>query len=158
MKRHRFCLFSIETEQEICKLYQKNVMNNCVSLSKKFGCRPSTIYNILKAYKIPTRSYAQSQKGLQIGIRHPNYKGGNISQSGYKRMYIDRGGRRELIFEHRYLMELQIGRKLTRDEVVHHINGDKLDNSIENLQLMTRSEHALHHMPERATNEVGWLI
>lgn len=42
-------------------------------------------------------------------------------------------------------MEDYIGRKLNKDEVVHHINEDKLDNRIENLQLMTRGEHSKLH-------------
>lgn len=46
---------------------------------------------------------------------------------------------------HRYLMEKKIGRKLKKDEVVHHINENKLDNRIENLQLMTKKEHLSHH-------------
>lgn len=49
------------------------------------------------------------------------------------------------IQEHRYVMEKAIGRSLASDEVVHHINEDKLDNRLENLELMTLAEHTAHH-------------
>ena len=42
---------------------------------------------------------------------------------------------------HRKIMEDHIGRKLTPDEVVHHKNGDRMDNRLDNLELTTRSEH-----------------
>lgn len=46
---------------------------------------------------------------------------------------------------HRHLMELKLGRKLNSDEVVHHINEDIHDNRIENLELMSFSNHSSLH-------------
>lgn len=49
------------------------------------------------------------------------------------------------VLQHRWVMEQHLGRKLQTDEIVHHINHDGYDNRIENLQLMTSSEHSRHH-------------
>lgn len=51
--------------------------------------------------------------------------------------------------EHRMIIENYLGRKLNRNEVVHHINGDKSDNRIENLKVMSLSEHTKLHMKNR---------
>ena len=45
------------------------------------------------------------------------------------------------IREHRHVMQQHLGRLLERHEHIHHINGNPQDNRIENLQLMTNSEH-----------------
>ena len=64
------------------------------------------------------------------------------SDRGYIRI---RNGKISSKALHRHIMEQHIGRPLKDDEVVHHINHIKNDNRIENLQLMTRAEHIVHH-------------
>lgn len=51
---------------------------------------------------------------------------------------------REML-EHRLIMEQYLGRPLTRYDAVHHINKNRLDNRLENLQLMTISQHSTLH-------------
>ena len=51
------------------------------------------------------------------------------------------------VLEHRYVMSESIGRILTEDEVVHHIDGDTRNNDISNLKLMLRGEHSRLHSP-----------
>lgn len=73
----------------------------------------------------------------------------------YKRLSLGKDEKGNRIFqdEHRYVMEKHLKRKLKDNEVVHHINGDKSDNRIENLQVMTLSEHSSLHQKIRPVKE-----
>lgn len=77
--------------------------------------------------------------------------------------YIRKDGRSHICITHddgrkqtksypRYIIEQYLGRELTTDETVDHINNDFTDNRIENLQILTRKENSTKEMirPERA--------
>lgn len=69
------------------------------------------------------------------------WKGGLIITSeGYVKRRVTRDGKRVYVSEHRLVMEEKLGRRLAKNEQVHHINGDKQDNSPENLELWHRSQ------------------
>ena len=71
------------------------------------------------------------------------WKGGRSISTGYIGIYQPKDS--SYIPEHRLIMEKHLGRKLEKNEVVHHINGIRNDNRIENLHVSLRKEHSLNH-------------
>lgn len=76
------------------------------------------------------------------------YGEGYVTKQGYKVISIDG----QQIYEHRHIMEQHLGRKLTAEESVHHKNGVRDDNRLENLELWTKS----HPYGQRVTDKVSW--
>lgn len=81
-----------------------------------------------------------------IGPSHSLYRTGKTHDgNGYvvlssKEHQSNRGRR-----EHRVVVENAIGRRLSSTEVVHHINGNKAENRLENLSVETRATHNRKH-------------
>ena len=73
------------------------------------------------------------------GKSNPRYRHGH--KNGYEMCKVNGSWKPT----HRVIIEQHLGRKLKKDEVVHHINHDKLDNRLENLKVMTISEHIKYH-------------
>ena len=91
--------------------------------------------------KYCSRKCFYSQHKIEMsGENSPNYKGGGIN-NGYKRLSVNNRQ-----YEHRKVMEDYLGIKLTTDNHIHHIDGNKLNNSIDNLMFFpTNSSHQKYH-------------
>lgn len=75
---------------------------------------------------------------------------GRINSQGYVEMWVE--GR--LVRQHRLVMEQYLGRPLLAQETVHHINGVRHDNRIENLELWSAS----HPGGQRVVDKLAWAM
>jgi uncharacterized protein (DUF1330 family) len=140
-------------------------------ITKYFDCAESSLADFRKRNDLPVRvgrwgngppfsgkhhsiesksKISKNRKGKNTGSSNPMWKGGEfITTFGYKMVKTDNHpfAYKGYVREHRLVVEKHLGRFLNKDEEVHHRNGNKLDNRIENLVVLSPSEHAKEHQP-----------
>src|SRR5262245_1893857 len=112
-----------------------------------------------------TDECALKARGPGRGEAHPHWKGGRrTTPDGYievripdEHEFASMRRNRYYVFEHRLVMAENIGRALRADETVHHKNGDRADNRLENLQLRKgrHGKGAVHFCRNCGSENIG---
>lgn len=102
-----------------------------------------------------SKHYQRLLAGTDLERPEPDraiWSDGYVSRQGYRVRSRTVDGKYERKLEHRIRMEEHLGRPLLRHENVHHINGDRLDNRLENLELWS----TLQPKGQRIEDKLAW--
>jgi hypothetical protein len=158
MSREETQIRYYEKNKEKIKEYQKQYREKNRKLCQERSKR-SHLKNPEK-YSIKQRENYRKKHGIPLddSFRKRKNGEGNIDNNGYKtitkRGHPNQMDSRGRIREHTYVMSEHLGRSLKKNESVHHKNGDKLDNRIENLELWHKGQPG----GQRVEDKIKWCI
>jgi hypothetical protein len=149
-------------ERWVRKGYEKDyVCVSCISRKRAAGINLNSFPHLdtCKCHR------CRIGKGYFMGENNPMWKGGiKKMKTGYVYEYVKPGSIYSImaangvgnnyIAQHRLVMAKKLKRPLTKDETVHHKNGIKDDNRIENLELWASK----HHSGQRVDDQIKWAI
>lgn len=144
-----------EFERYLRSEYEKGRSIN--DISTEFNISVSGLRKYFIKYGIQRRGNTDFFKNNPSA--NPNWRGGVHLHEGYITVYCPNHPNTmhgKCVYEHQLVMEKHIGRYLKKGEVVHHIDGNKSNNDINNLLLLTNSDHAkLHAIIKRSKKLMG---
>lgn len=118
------------------------------------GCeRMSAVKGYCPTHRAHLLKYGETRE-IQTKVQPGDIRGPWENASGYMYYKIkpEDGGRMRYVLEHRYVMENALGRPLQSHEDIHHINGDRKDNRLENLEIWSHSQPR----GQRVSDKVSW--
>ena len=153
-------LHLVLTKEYLLKCYDLDM--KLIEIAEEVKCSREAVGMYMKKHGIVSRSRIPNNKGRIFSEEHKanlslaakqeknwRYNGGNGMRGGYKTKRIND----DYVLVHRLTIEKEIGRKLESWEYVHHKDFDKLNNDIDNLQVMSASSHTTLHNLHNITTD-----
>lgn len=139
--RYKYCLDKCYNESIAALKKQRlaKITYICTNCAKIFTCRRNGKTNWRFCGQECSKQY---MRGKEVSTY---VNGTTINVAGYKLIKVGD----KYLYEHRLVMEEFLGRKLKKDEVVHHRDENRLNNDISNLELLEKREHDRYHTTQR---------
>lgn len=120
-----------------------NTTKPCEACGKELRARPRTTVQQWKAKRFCSLSCSGWHRTVSSVIAGKT----KVNAGGYAYIYLPMhpSAKNNCVLEHRLVMERHLGRLLATNEHVHHRNEDKLDNRVENLEVLSPAEHRRAH-------------
>ena len=150
-----------------CGKETTTVWHNYVQYQRKRGwtgetsCQRCAVRETTEKNRGRPAPHVAKRNRSQRGEKHPSWRGGRyVDAHGYVMVNVKSGRNKTSGWynyrkEHVVLIEEQVGRKLIRGDVVHHIDGRKANNDLSNLWLTNHSGHRNAHA---SLQEIGYRL